>query len=211
MFTGIVTDKGEIRQATGDDPRRLVVATRYPAETIVLGASVAVDGICLTVVDKGPDSSPYAAWFAADVSAETLRRTTAGSWRAGRSVNLERALKVGDELGGHIVTGHVDARGRVRRVAPGDNAYMVEIAAPRRLAALIAEKGSIAVDGVSLTINAVRDETEHVVFAVNLVPYTRQVTTLGEIAPGRVVNLEIDPLARYIARWQALHRPTTGG
>ena len=210
MFTGIVTDKGEITQATGEDPRRIVVATRYPAETMALGASIAVDGICLTVVDKGPASGNHAAWFAADVSAETLARTTAGSLRAGRAVNLERALKVGDELGGHIVTGHVDARGHVKRVVPGENAYMVEIAAPRRLAALIAEKGSIAVDGVSLTINAVRDETEHVVFAVNLVPYTRQVTTLGEIAPDQVVNLEIDPLARYIARWQELHRPMPG-
>ena len=210
MFTGIVTDKGEIRQVSGEDPRRIVVATRYPAETIALGASIAVDGICLTVVDKGPGSAPFAAWFAADMSAETLRRTTAGSWRTGRSVNLERALKVGDELGGHIVTGHVDACGRVQRVVPGENAHMVEIAAPRGLAALIAEKGSIAVDGVSLTINAVRDEPNHVLFVVNLVPYTRQVTTLGEIAPGQVVNLEIDPLARYIARWQELHHASSG-
>ncbi len=210
MFTGIVTDRGEIMRASGADPRRIVVATRYPAETIELGASIAVDGICLTVVDKGPASAPFAAWFAADVSAETLARTTAGAWQAGRAVNLERALKVGDELGGHIVTGHVDATARVRCVTPGENAHVVEIAAPRALAALIAEKGSIAVDGVSLTINAVRDEAERVVFAVNLVPYTRQATTLGDLAPGQAVNLEIDPLARYIARWQELHRSMPG-
>ncbi|RMF73322.1 MAG: riboflavin synthase [Alphaproteobacteria bacterium] len=208
MFTGIVTDKGQITRTTGTDPRRIVVTTRYSPETIELGASIAVDGICLTVVDKGPAASPHAAWFAADVSAETLARTTAQSWEAGRTVNLERALKIGDELGGHIVTGHVDATGQVRRVMPGENAYVVEIAAPRELAPLIAEKGSIAVDGVSLTVNAVRDEPEAVIFTVNLVPFTRRATTLGEIAPDRRVNLEIDPLARYIARWQELHRPT---
>ncbi len=206
MFTGIVTDVGEIMEAAGDDPRRLRIATHYAPQTIALGASIAVDGVCLTVVDKDAAGAPFAAWFAVDASAETLARTTAGSWTAGRRVNLERALRIGDELGGHIVTGHVDATGAILAVTPGPNAHRVEIAAPVALAPLIAEKGSIAVDGVSLTVNAVRDEPDRVVFAVNLVPYTRKVTTLGDAAPGRAVNLEIDPLARYIARWQALQQ-----
>ncbi len=207
MFTGIVTDIGEVLEAAGDAPRRLVIACGYPGEDIVLGASIACDGVCLTVVDKGvAPGSRTRAWFAAEVSAETLARTTLSSWQAGTRVNLERALKVGDELGGHIVTGHVDATGTVRAIEIGDNAHRMTIGAPRALAPFIAEKGSIAVDGVSLTVNRVVDDDDACRFEVNIVPHTLSHTTLGERKAADAVNLEIDVLARYIARWEAQHR-----
>ncbi|RMF14156.1 MAG: riboflavin synthase [Alphaproteobacteria bacterium] len=206
MFTGIVSDIGEVLEASGEAPRRLVIACGYRAEEIALGASIACSGVCLTVTDKGTAPGSRArAWFAAEVSAETLARTTLSNWQVGTRINLERSLKVGDELGGHIVTGHVDATGEIRAIAAETNAHRVMIAAPRSLAPLIAEKGSIAVDGISLTVNRVKDDAQECRFEVNIVPHTLSHTTMGDRRPGDSVNLEIDVLARYIARWQAQH------
>lgn len=193
MFTGIVTDIGRIRAVrdTSRD-RRFEVETRYVLDTIDLGASIAHAGCCLTVVEKGDD------WFAVEVSTQTLAVTTLGDWREGRRVNLERPARVGDELGGHIVSGHVDGVGELVSIAPEGGSHRVCIRAPRPLHRLIAPKGSITVEGVSLTVNEVDDE----VFGVNLIPHTREVTTLGDLGEGARVNLEIDMLARYLARWR---------
>lgn len=192
MFTGIVTDVGRVRRVapTARD-HRYEIATAYDTGTIALGASIACAGCCLTVVETGPD------WFAVEVSAETLARTTLGDWQEGAAVNLERAARVGDELGGHLVSGHVDGVGEVVAVAPVGGSWRVAFRAPLPLHRFIAAKGSITVDGVSLTVNAVEDDR----FEVNLIPHTREVTTLGELRPGSRVNLEIDLLARYLARW----------
>ncbi len=207
MFTGIVTDIGEVLEASGEAPRRLVIACGYGIEDLDLGASIACSGVCLTVTDKGEaPGSRTRVWFAAEVSAETLARTTLGSWQVGTRINLERSLRVGDELGGHIVTGHVDATGRIREIAAEANAYRMAVAAPRTLAPFIAEKGSIALDGVSLTVNRVEDDAQDCHFEVNIVPHTLSHTTLGERSTGEAVNLEIDVLARYIARWESQHR-----
>ena len=202
MFTGIITDIGTIRTREDRGDTRLVIGTAYDVDGIDLGASIACSGACLTVVDKGTDAGGN--WFAIDASAETLARTAPGMWDAGRRLNLERALKVGDELGGHIVTGHVDAVGRIVAVEPVGDSVRVTVAAPAALAPHIAAKGSITLDGVSLTVNDVADQPDGSAhFTLNIIPHTQAMTTLDEAAAGRPVNLEIDILARYLARMQA--------
>lgn len=202
MFTGIITDIGTVRSREDRGDTRLVIATRYDTGTIDLGASIACSGACLTVVDKGADADGH--WFAIDASAETLACTAPGMWDAGRRLNLERALKVGDELGGHIVTGHVDAVGTIVSVVPVGDSVTVTVAAPAALAPHIAPKGSITVDGVSLTVNDVTDQPDGSAhFTLNIIPHTQEMTTLDEATAGRPVNLEIDILARYLARMQA--------
>ena len=198
MFTGIVTDVGIVRSAEQRGDLRLTIASGYDMATVDLGASISCSGVCLTVVDKGQD------WFAVDVSGETVSRTASDLWREGARLNLERSLRMGDELGGHIVTGHVDAVGDVLGVCPEGDSQRIGIAVPRELGAMIAPKGSIALDGVSLTVNDVReadDGRSH--FSVNIIPHTAKETTLGEIAAGRQLNVEIDVLARYIHRMTA--------
>jgi len=193
MFTGIVTDVGRVRAVRDTDrDRRFEIETAYDTAGVDIGASIAHAGCCLTVVEKGPG------WFAVEVSAETLSKTTLDEWTEGRRVNLERAARVGDELGGHIVSGHVDGVGEVVSVAAEGGSHRVRIKVPRPLHRYIAPKGSIAVEGVSLTVNEVEDD----VFGVNLIPHTWEVTTLGELKAGSRVNLEIDMLARYLARWR---------
>ena len=188
MFTGIVTDVGRVRAVRDTNrDRRFEVETRFDLSTVDIGASISHAGACLTVVEKGPG------WFAVEVSGETL-----GDWAQGRRINLERAAKVGDELGGHIVSGHVDGVGEVVSVAAEGGSHRVQVRVPRPLHRFIAPKGSITVEGVSLTVNEVEDD----VFGVNLIPHTWDVTTLGELATGSRVNLEIDMLARYLARWR---------
>ncbi len=198
MFTGIVTDIGTIDATERQGDLHVRVATRFPTPEIDLGASIACSGVCLTVVDKGPD------WVAFDVSGETVSRTAPGMWTSGRRLNLERALRLGEELGGHIVTGHVDGIGTVRSIDEVGGSHHVVIAAGLELAPYIAPKGSITVDGVSLTVNAVRDTAEGVEFDLNIIPHTAAVTTFGRLAPGQAVNLEIDVLARYLQRMEAL-------
>jgi len=202
MFTGITTDIGTIRSREDRGDTRLVIATAYDTATIGLGASIACSGACLTVVDKGQDTGGH--WFAIDASAETLARTAPGMWDAGRRLNLERALKVGDELGGHIVTGHVDAVGRIVATEPVGDSVKITVEAPAALAPHIAPKGSITLDGVSLTVNEVIDQPDRTAhFTLNIIPHTQEMTTLNEATVGRPVNLEIDILARYLARMQA--------
>ena len=193
MFTGIVTDIGRVRriEQTARD-RRYEIETVWDTSDIDLGASISHAGCCLTVTEKGPG------WFAVEVSGETLSKTTLGDWDTGTRVNLERAAKLGDELGGHIVSGHVDGLGRVVSITPEGGSHRIDIAAPAPLHRYIAPKGSITVDGVSLTVNAVDGQT----FGLNIIPHTWQATTLGALGPGDTVNLEIDMLARYLARWQ---------
>lgn len=190
MFTGIVTDLGAVRSVEKRGDSRFLVATGYDMEGVAIGASIACSGACMTVVDKGPD------WFATDVSAETLARTTLGDWGPGTRVNLERPLRAGDELGGHIVLGHVDGVGKIAGREPVGDSVRLEIAAPDSLARFIAEKGSIAVDGIALTVNRVAGAR----FEVNVIPHTLACTTLGAAALGARVNLEVDVLARYVAR-----------
>ncbi len=206
MFTGIITDIGTIRNREDRGDTRLVIGTVYDVDGIDLGASIACSGACLTVVDKGVDegSNGPGGWFAVDASAETLACTAPGMWDAGRRLNLERALRVGDELGGHIVTGHVDAVGQIVSVVPAGDSVTVTVSAPATLAPHIAPKGSITLDGVSLTVNNVADQADGSAhFTLNIIPHTQALTTLGEAAAGRPVNLEIDILARYLARMQA--------
>lgn len=193
MFTGIVTDVGRVRtvRETNRD-RRFEIETRFDLGTLDIGASVSHAGCCLTVVEKG------AGWFAVEVSGETLAMTTLDNWKPGKRVNLERAARVGDELGGHIVSGHVDGVGEVVSVESDGGSYRVRVRVPRPLHRLIAPKGSITLEGVSLTVNEVEDD----VFGVNLIPHTWDVTTLDELKVGGRVNLEIDMLARYLARWR---------
>lgn len=193
MFTGIVTDMGSVRDVRDTNrDRRFEIATGQDLTGVQIGASISHSGCCLTVVEKGAD------WFAVEVSGETLSATTLGEWTVGRPVNLERAARLGDELGGHIVTGHVDGVGLVVSVTPEGGSHRVQLRAPRPLHRFIASKGSVAVDGVSLTVNDVQDD----VFEVNIIPHTWRHTTLGQLAPGGRVNLEIDILARYVARWR---------
>jgi riboflavin synthase len=193
MFTGIVTDIGRVRSVRDTNrDRRFEIETRYDLATVDIGASIAHAGCCLTVVDKGDD------WFAVEVSGESLAMTTLDAWREGRRVNLERPARVGDELGGHIVSGHVDGVGDVVSVTAEGGSHRVTIRAPRPLHRFIAPKGSITIEGVSLTVNEVDDD----VFGVNLIPHTWEVTTLGDLVAGARVNLEIDMLARYLARWR---------
>lgn len=193
MFTGIVTDIGRVRsvQQTERD-RRYEIDTAWDVSGIDLGASISHAGCCLTLVEKGEG------WFAVEVSGETLSKTTLGTWKAGDDVNLERAARLGDEMGGHVVSGHVDGLGRVLSITPEGGSHRIEVEAPEPLHRFIAPKGSITVDGVSLTVNAVEGR----VFSLNIIPHTWEVTTLGRLQPGDAVNLEIDMLARYLARWQ---------
>jgi riboflavin synthase len=200
MFTGLITDVGRVRQVEQRGDLRLVIDCGYDMSTVDLGASIACSGVCLTVVDKGPD------WFAVDVSTETLRRTASGLWQEGARLNLERSLRLGDELGGHIVTGHVDGVGEIEAASDVGGSVRLTVLAPPEVEAYIAAKGSIALDGVSLTVNEVEPISDGVRFALNIIPHTAERTTLSDLAPGRPVNLEIDILARYIGRMMELRR-----
>ena len=198
MFTGIVTDVGIVRSAEQRGDLRLVIAAGYDMDTVELGASIACSGACLTVVDKGED------WFAVDVSGETVSKTASGHWNEGARLNLERSLRIGDEIGGHIVTGHVDAVAEVIEIRPEGDSKRVSISVPRALGPMIAAKGSVALDGVSMTVNDVREaEDGSTHFSVNVIPHTAEHTTLGELDRGRQLNVEVDVLARYIDRMLA--------
>jgi len=197
MFTGIITDIGTIESVEARGDTRVVIRTAYDTATIDLGASIACSGVCLTVVDKAPG------WFAVDVSGETLRRTAQGDWAPGHRLNLERAMKLGDELGGHIVTGHVDGVGEVVSVTPEGDSKRVAVSLPSTLAPYVAAKGSVTIDGVSLTVNEVTDHADGSThLAINLIPHTQSVTTLGALVTGQPVNIEIDVLARYLFRME---------
>jgi riboflavin synthase len=190
MFTGIVTDVGQVLSVTREGDLRARIGTGFDTGGIDIGASIACEGVCLTVVALGPG------WFEVQVSAETLSKTTLGGWGPGTRVNLERALKVGDELGGHIVSGHVDGLAHVVATRPEGDSLRVTFRAPHHLAGFIAPKGSVCLNGTSLTVN----EVEGTDFGINFIPHTQSVTTWGAVAPGDAVNLEIDTLARYVAR-----------
>ena len=194
MFTGIVTAIGAVRSIEQRGDLRLVIACDYDMAGVDLGASIACSGACLTVVDKGGD------WFAVDVSAESVARTAAGLWQEGARLNLERALRMGDELGGHLVTGHVDAVARVAEATVTGGSLRVGIDIPADLGQLVSPKGSVTLDGVSLTVNEVEDGPAGTRFWINLIPHTADQTTLGSIAVGRELNIEIDVLARYLQR-----------
>jgi riboflavin synthase len=197
MFTGIITDIGTIISAEQRGDLRLVVSTAYDMDSVAIGASIACSGVCLTVVEKANGA------FAVDASAETVSRTASGMWTLGNRLNLERALKVGDELGGHIVTGHVDGVGQIVASQEVGDSWKVTIEAPAALAPYIAAKGSITVDGVSLTVNEVGDQADGTVhFTLNIIPHTAEMTTLNTLGVGRAVNLEIDVLARYLKRME---------
>lgn len=190
MFTGIVTDIGDIRVLERKGDLRARIGTHYDTDDIDIGASIACSGVCLTVVQLGPD------WFDVEISAETLDKTNVGQWVVGQKINLERALKVGDELGGHIVSGHVDGLAEIVEMHSEGDSVRYTFEAPRALARFIAPKGSVALDGTSLTVNEVADTR----FGVNIIPHTQEVTTWGASKVGDKVNLEIDTLARYVAR-----------
>lgn len=194
MFTGIITDIGTIRTVERRGDLRARIGTSYDPAGIDLGASIACDGCCLTVVDRGADD--HGGWFDVDVSAESLSKTALGAWDTGSRINLERSLKVGDELGGHIVSGHVDGTAAILSITPEGDSMRYLFEAPVALARFIAPKGSVALQGTSLTVN----EVEGARFGVNLIPHTQQVTTWGGMQAGDRVNLEIDTLARYVAR-----------
>ncbi|MBU3077012.1 riboflavin synthase [Sphingomonas quercus] len=199
MFTGIITDIGTVARVEPRGDRRITIACGYDLGDVELGASIACSGVCLTVVDKSAAGAP--GWFSVDVSAETVSRT-ADQWQEGRRLNLERALKVGDELGGHIVTGHVDGVAEVIAIADVGDSRRIDVAVPAALGPYVAAKGSIAVDGVSLTVNRVEDVAAGTLFSVNIIPHTAGMTTLGALAPGDRVNIEIDVLARYLRRME---------
>jgi riboflavin synthase len=196
MFTGIITDIGTIERVEALGDTRVRIATSYDTATIDLGASISCSGVCLTVVDKGPG------WFAVDVSGETISRTAQGQWTEGRRLNLERALRLGEELGGHIVTGHVDGIGEVVSVVEEGGSHRVRIKAGPEIAPFVAPKGSITLDGVSLTVNEVEDDPTGVTIGVNIIPHTAAVTTFGDLAAGNAINIEIDVLARYLQRME---------
>ncbi|MDP1628254.1 riboflavin synthase [Parvibaculum sp.] len=203
MFTGIITDVGRIRAVERRGDARFTIGTAYDAEGIDLGASIACAGCCLTVVDKGHDEAGN--WFAVDVSAESLACTTLGTWSEGTAVNLERALKAGDELGGHIVSGHVDGVGHIVDIRPDGDSMRFAFEAPEGLGRFIAPKGSVTLNGTSLTVNEVEDpkpggNAGGTRFGINIIPHTQAVTTWGMAKAGDPVNLEIDMLARYVAR-----------
>jgi riboflavin synthase len=205
MFTGIVTAVGTIRETRDQGDLRVVIQCPYDPDQIAIGASIACSGVCLTVVEKGGQAGD--AWFAIDVSGETISKTAQDQWAAGRKLNLEQALKLGDELGGHIVTGHVDAVGRIASREEVGGSLHVAVTTPAELSPFVAPKGSITVDGVSLTVNAVDDHADGTcTFHLNLIPHTAEVTTLGGLQAGDGVNLEIDVLARYLQRMEKLRR-----
>jgi riboflavin synthase len=193
MFTGLITDIGEVRQVARNGDAHFVIGTAYDLSSVDIGASIACSGACLTVVEKGAD------WFAVDVSAETLACTTLGDWTEGRRVNLEQSLRLGAELGGHLVQGHVDGVAPVSARRPDGDSLRFEFEAPAELARYIARKGSVALDGVSLTVNEVEGRR----FGVNIIPHTAERTTFGATQVGDQVNLEVDLLARYVARLQS--------
>lgn len=194
MFTGIVTDVGQIKALEQRGDWRVTIGTRYDTAGIEIGASIACSGVCLTVVDKGPG------WFAVDVSQATLDSSALGGWREGSAVNLERSVRVGDELGGHIVTGHADGAGQILAIEQAGDSRRFRFQAPKGLAGYIAAKGSIAVNGVSLTVNQVEDRAENCVFDVNIIPHTQAMTNFAAAQVGDAVNIEVDILARYVAR-----------
>ena len=199
MFTGIVTDIGTVRTAEQRGDLRLVIDCHYAMDGVAIGASIACSGACLTVVEKGVGAG--GGWFAVDLSAESVSKTAPGLWAAGAKLNLERALKVGDELGGHIVTGHVDGVGIVQGICAEGDSHRVGISVTRDLAPFIAAKGSITVNGVSLTVNDVADQADGSThFALNIIPHTWDVTTFADLEQGQAVNIEIDTLARYLQR-----------
>lgn len=202
MFTGIITDIGTIESVEQRGDLRVRIATAYDTATVDLGASISCSGVCLTVIDKSGPGGP--GWFTVDVSGETVSRSAQGQWSQGRKLNLERAMKLGDELGGHIVTGHVDGVAEVASVTPAGDSKVIAFRLPGDLAPFVAAKGSVTVDGVSLTVNTVTDGADGTTFAVNIIPHTQAVTTLGAIEPGQAVNIEIDVLARYLQRMQSL-------
>jgi riboflavin synthase len=190
MFTGIITDLGSVREVIGQGDVLFRIGTSYDVKTIEIGASIAHNGVCLTVIERGSD------WYAIQASAETLTLTTMGAWKPGQRVNLERALKVGDELGGHIVSGHVDGIATLVEQRAENQSVRLTFEVPAPLAKFVAAKGSVALDGVSLTVNEVSGTR----FGVNIIPHTQAVTSFGTYRPGDRVNLEIDMLARYVAR-----------
>ncbi|MXP28273.1 riboflavin synthase [Porphyrobacter algicida] len=203
MFTGIVTAIGTVTRVEERGDLRLTIACPFDPATIAIGASISCSGVCLTVVEKGGATGE--AWFAVDVSAETVSRTAQDRWRKGARLNLEPALRIGDELGGHLVTGHVDAVGRVSSLAKEGGSTRLEILAGKDVAPFVAEKGSVTLDGVSLTVNSVHDEAGgDVRFGLNIIPHTADVTTLGTLEQGDALNIEIDVLARYLKRMEAL-------
>ena len=205
MFTGIITAVGTVREVRNAGDLRLVVSCPYDPDGIAIGASIACAGVCLTVVERGGTTGD--AWFAVDVSGETVSKTAQDQWRAGRKLNLEQALKLGDELGGHIVTGHVDAVGRVTLREEVGGSLHFAVTTPAEISPIIATKGSITVDGVSLTVNALDDHEDGTcTFHLNIIPHTWDVTTLGDLQAGDEVNLEIDVLARYLQRMEKLRR-----
>ena len=190
MFTGIITDVGRVRSLEQQGDMRIEIETGFDTDDVAIGASIACSGPCLTVVEKGPG------WFAVEASAETLARTTLGLWQTGTRVNLERALRLGDELGGHIVSGHVDGVARILDTRVEGDSVRFEFEVPEELKSYIARKGSVALDGVSLTVNDVQGGK----FGVNIISHTRDHTSFNERGPGDPVNLEVDMLARYVSR-----------
>jgi riboflavin synthase len=190
MFTGIITDMGTVRRIEKRGDTRFTIGTTYPVAEIAIGASIACNGCCLTVVEKGNDS------FLVEASSETLSKTTLGDWTEGTRINLERALKLGDELGGHLVSGHVDGVATIDAIKPDGDSLRFTFKTPSSLARFVAPKGSVALDGTSFTVNEVNGET----FGVNIIPHTQAVTTWGHVRAGQRVNIEIDMLARYVAR-----------
>ena len=200
MFTGIITDVGRIEAAEERGDLRLRIGCGYDMSAVAVGASIACSGVCLTVVDRGET------WFDVHVSAETRSRTAPGMWRPGERLNLERALRVGDELGGHIVTGHVDGIGEVEGVLEIGGSTRIAIVAGEEVAPYLATKGSVTLDGVSLTVNEVENIPDGVRLAINIIPHTAEQTTLGAVQPGRRLNIEIDILARYLGRMMELRR-----
>lgn len=198
MFTGIVREVGQVRDISHSGDTKIRISCSRPIETIEIGASIACAGVCLTVTETGRDDD--GGWFAVDASAETRAKTTLGDWQTGTAINLEPALRLGDELGGHIVSGHVDGLGEITAITPEGASHRVSIACDPALGRYIASKGSVTIDGISLTVNEVADADGRTVFGVNIIPHTWTVTSLRDAAVGSRVNLEIDVLARYVAR-----------
>jgi riboflavin synthase len=193
MFTGIVTDVGEVRHVEKRGDTHVVIKTHYDVSAVEIGASISCSGVCMTVVDKGGAKDR---WFAVTASAETLSKTTLGQWKVGDPVNLERPMRVGDELGGHIVTGHIDGVAEIVAIVPEGESVRMDFKAPVALARFIAQKGSVALDGISLTVN----DVDGARFGVNIIPHTQKVTTFGKLKVGGRINLEVDLMARYVAR-----------
>ena len=198
MFTGIIREVGRVLRMSPSGDTRIRIACARPADSIDIGASIACSGVCLTAVARGSGTS--GSWFEIDASTETRSKTTLGGWAEGTLVNLEPSLRVGDELGGHIVSGHVDGTGEIVAIRPEGGSRRITIAAPGALGRFIAPKGSIAVDGISLTVNEVEDAEGTTRFGVNIIPHTWEVTSLSAATEGTRVNLEVDTLARYVAR-----------